>query len=114
MEGVLQGLEPDHKYYVDVHRGRLEAAAFERALPDALSEVSAAVRRDADLSRVEDRVKHAVCAVVDAIGDVEGRITSYRAGDVSESYGAGFDLTAAAAIRRWLGGLGVLKRGRWL
>lgn len=115
MKGLLQGIEPDHAYYSDEYRGPLESAEFYSALPDAIAEVSAAVWPGADLAAIEDRVKMAVCAVVDAIGNVESRVTSYKAGDVSQSYGsAGFSLTSEAAIRRWLGGTGSLKRGRWL
>lgn len=115
MDGILQGIAPTHRYYADVYRGPLEAPEFDRALPDALAEVASAVSPEADLASIEDRVLHAVCAVVDAVGDVDRRVTSYKAGDVSESYGTpGFALTAEAAIRRWLGGTGALKRGRWL
>lgn len=115
MDGVLQGIEPDYAYYSDAYHGTLGEAAFAAALPDALAEVSYAVWPHADLAPCEERVKMAVCSVADAIGNPERRRTSYRASDVSESYdGPGFSLTAEAAIRRWLGGLGVLKRGRWL
>lgn len=115
MEGVLQSIAPDWGYYSGVYHGSMGEAAFDAALPDALAEVSWAVWPGADLGPVENRVKMAVCSVADAIGNPERRRTSYRASDVSESYGdAGFALTAEAAIRRWLAGTGVLKRGRWL
>ena len=115
MEGLLQGIEPDYGYYAGAYHGTMDEAAFGAALPDALAEVSYAVRPTADLAPVEDRVKMAVCSVADAAGNPERRRTSYTAGKVSESFGdAGFSLTAEAGIRRWLGGTGALKRGRWL
>ena len=115
MEGVLCGIEPDYGYYSETYRGTMGEDAFAGALPDALAEVSYAVWPGADLDPIEERVKMAVCSVADAIGNPERRRTSYKAGDVSECYGdAGFSLSAEAGIRRWLGGTGALKRGRWL
>ncbi len=115
MDGLLQDIEPDYGYYKSACHGTMGEAAFAAALPDALAEVAYAVRPSADLASIEERVKMAVCSVADAIGNPERRRTSDRASEVSESYGdAGFALTAEAAIRRWLGGTGALKRGRWL
>lgn len=115
MEGLLQDIEPDYSYYADVYHGTMGEAAFGAALPDALAEVSWALWPGADLAPIEDRVKMAVCSVADAAGNTERRLVSYTAGKVRQEFGgAWFSLTAEAGIRRWLGGTGALKRGRWL
>lgn len=115
MSDVLQGIAPDYGYYKDTYHGSMGEAAFTAALSDALAEVSYAVWPRADLAAHAERVKMAICSVADAIGNPERRVTSYTAGKVRQDFGnAGFSLTAEAGIRRWLGGTGVLKRGRWL
>lgn len=115
MEGILGGIEPDYKFYGSNYHGTMDEAAFTAALSDALAEVSYAVRADINLAPHEARVKMAVCAVSDAIGNQEKLRSSYKAGDVSENFRRpGYSLSAEAAIRRWLAGTGILKRGRWL
>lgn len=115
MEGILGNIEPDYQFYTDKYHGTMDEVTFMAALSDALAEVSYAVWPEADLGPYEQRVKMAVCAVADAIGNLEKRRTSYTASKVSESYGdAGFSLTAEAGIRRWLAGTGILKWGRWI
>ncbi len=115
MTGILGGIEPDYAFYTTSYHGTMDEASFMAALSDAVAEVSYAVWPGANLSPYETRVKMAVCAVADAVGNPERRRTSYTAGKVSESYGdAGFSLTAEAGIRRWLSGIGILKWGRWL
>lgn len=113
--GGVAGIAPDYDWYVANYHGSMDEAAFGAALMDAVAEVGYAVAPRADLAPHEAEVKMAVCSVADAIGNPEKRRTSYTAGKVSEAYGdPGYSLTAEAAIRRWLAGTGLLKRGRWI
>ena len=114
MQGVLGDIAPDFEFYSSVYHGTMGEAAFATALPDAIAEVSYAVWPRADFAPHEARIKSAVCAVADCIGNSDRNRTSYRAGDVSESYNPGFSLTAEASIRRWLANTGLLKHGRWI
>lgn len=112
---LLDDYTPDFAFYRDTYHGTMDEAAFVSALADATAEVGYAVYERANLEPVADRVRLAICSVADAVGNSERRQTSYKAGDVSESFStAGFSLTAEAAIKRWLGGTGVLKWGKWL
>lgn len=112
---LLDSYAPDYAFYSGTYHGTMTEAAFTSALADATAEVGYAIYDRADLEPVADRVRMAICSVADAVGNSERRQTSYKAGDVSESYTtAGFSLTAEAAIKRWLGGTGVLKWGKWL
>lgn len=114
MEGILQGIEPDYAYYTSTYHGTMGETEFLAQVPDALAEVSYYIWPHSDLMPYKDRIKMAVCAVADAAGNPERRRTSYSAGEVSESYTAGFSLTAEAAVKRWLAGTNLLKRGKWL
>lgn len=101
--------------YSKAYHGQMGKEDFESALPDAQAEVNDAVWSGANLSTCEKQIKMALCAVADIIGNPDKRLKSYSAGKVREEYGsAGYSLTTAAAIRRWLSGTGVLKRGKWL
>lgn len=115
MPGVFD-IDVDYEtHYVGEYHGTMGQDDFDAALPDAQAEVDDAVWPYADLAPHEAKVRMAVCAVADLAGNPERRIKSYTAGKVREEYGtAGYSLTAAAAIKRWLGNTGVLKRGRWL
>lgn len=114
----LAPIAPDFEYYTDTYHGKMKQAVFESCLIDAVAEVECYVRSnatDTELEACETRIKNAICAVCDVMGNSELRITEYTAGEVRESYGsAGYSLTAEAAVRRYLAGTGLLKRGTWL
>jgi len=109
-------IEVDYdKDYVGVYHGTMGKDDFVSSLPDAQAEVDYAVWPGVDLTPYEEKVKMAICSVADLVGNPQRRRKSYSAGKVSETFAsAGYLLTAEAAIRRWLGNMGVLKRGRWL
>lgn len=103
------------EFYVKEYHGTMGEAAFDSVLPDAMAEVDCAVWPYVDLTPYEYKVKMAICAVADIMGNPKLRRKSYSAGKVSETLGnAGFSLTSTAAIKRWLGNTGVLKKGRWI
>lgn len=114
----LAPIAPDYEYYTDIYHGKMKQDAFGSSLVDAVAEVECYVRSnatDAELEACALRIKNAICAVCDVMGNSDLRVTEYTAGEVRESYGsAGYSLTAEAAVRRYLAGTGLLKRGTWL
>ena len=116
MHAHVDSIAPDFAFYTERYHGTMSEQQFVVSIEDATAEVAYALYERANLEPVADRVRMAICAVADAVGNPERRAqTSYKAGDVSESFSdPGFSLTAEAAIKRWLGGTGVLKWGQWL
>lgn len=112
----LTDIAPDYEFYSDTYHGKMKRAAFEAALSDALAEVEYYIWPLADIEPHESRIKKAVCAVAEIIGNPAKTRQSYTAGEVREEFavGAGYSITAEAAVRRYLAGTGILKRGRWL
>lgn len=111
----LDDIAPDYEFYSDTYHGHMDKEDFESSLSDACAEVEYYIWPYADIEACEKRVKMAICAVADVIGNPEMRTRSYKAGEVSEEYGsAGYSLTAEAAVRRYLANTGILKRGHWL
>ncbi len=114
----LAPIAPDYEYYANAYHGKMKQDAFESCFLDAVAEVECYIRSnatDVELEACAPRVKNAICAVCDVMGNAELRVTEYTAGEVRESYGtAGYSLTAEAAVRRYLASTGLLKRGTWL
>lgn len=110
----LDDIAPDYEFYSNTYHGHMGEEDFESSLPDACAEVEYYIWPYADIEACEKRVKMAICAVADVIGDPKKTRTAYTAGEVREEFSAGYSITAEAAVRRYLANTGVLKRGRWL
>ncbi len=110
----LDDIAPDYEFYSDTYHGHMDKEGFESSLSDACAEVEYYIWPYADIEACEKRVKMAICAVADIIGNPKKTRTSYTAGEVREEFSAGYSITAEAAVRRYLANTGVLKRGRWL
>lgn len=112
----LTDIAPDHEFYSTTYHGRMKSKVFDASLSDAVAEVEYYIWPHADIEPHTDRIKMAICAVAEIIGNPSKTRTSYTAGEVREEFanGAGYSLTAEAAVRRYLAGTGILKRGRWL
>jgi ribosomal protein S12 methylthiotransferase accessory factor YcaO len=111
---TITDITPDYVFYAEKYHGRAAEEDFTAALTDAVYEVSARLRDDVVLDEdTSERAKFAVCAIVDALA--RPARTAYTAGKTSETFTAPpFSLSAEAAVKRYLGGLRVLKGGRWL
>lgn len=109
-------IAPDYAFYTGSYHGRMAEADFMSALPDALAEVEFRIYEPKadELLDCLDSAKMAVCAVAELIANPASRRLSYSAGKVSETFEAPFSMTSEAAVVRYLGRYGVLKRGRWL
>lgn len=111
----LVDIAPDFEFYSSEYHGKMEQDTFDGVLSDAVAEVEYYIWPKADVEAHEKRIKMAICAVADVIGCPEKRRTSYTAGEVREEFsGAGYSLSAEAAVRRYLANTGILKKGQWL
>lgn len=111
----LDDIAPDYEFYSNQYHGHMDRDDFEASLSDATAEVEYYIWPYADIEGCTKRIQMAICAVTDVIGNPDKRTVSYTAGEVREEFGgAGYSLTAEAAVRRYLANTGVLKRGRWL
>lgn len=112
----LEDIAPTYEFYTDTYHGHMNKETFVSSLSDALAEVEYYIWPLADIEPHVSRIQKAVCAVAEIIGNPEKLLTSYTAGEVREEFdkGAGYSLSAEAAVRRYLANTGILKRGRWL
>lgn len=113
----LTDATPDYGFYIDTFNGTLSEDDFNSSLQNAIAEVRSYIYELSDYLDYADRIKMAICAMIETIGDSDSRLTSYKAGEVSENFnvqGDNFSIDSNAIVERYLLDTGILKKGKWL